>query len=31
MEGYDWWINLRDFFLAGLFFSIVSQADFSLI
>jgi KinB signaling pathway activation protein len=28
MSGYDWWINLRDFFLAGLLFSIVSQAGF---
>jgi len=28
MNGYDWWINLRDFFLAGLLFSIVSQAGF---
>lgn len=28
MEAYDWWINLRDFFLAGLLFSIISQAGF---
>jgi len=28
MSRYDWWINLRDFFLAGLLFSIVSQAGF---
>lgn len=28
MSGFDWWINLRDFFLAGLLFSIVSQAGF---
>ena len=28
MEAFDWWINLRDFFLAGLLFSIVSQAGF---
>lgn len=28
MSGYDWWINLRDFFLAGLLFSILSQAGF---
>ncbi len=28
MTGYDWWINLRDFFLSGLLFSIVSQAGF---
>lgn len=28
MAGYDWWINLRDFFLAGTLFSILSQAGF---
>jgi|GEM_PF-328892 KinB signaling pathway activation protein len=28
MSGFDWWINLRDFFLSGLLFSIVSQAGF---
>lgn len=28
MGGFDWWINLRDFFLAGTLFSILSQAGF---